>query len=187
MDPATLAVAGLVGSAASAGIGAIGAINTANAQSNAAVYQAQVARNNQIIAQQNASAATAAGGQAARNEDIKTAQIIGAEEAAQGASGLSVNSPSEEDVRSGTRQTGRLDALTKAYNAQLQGRSEVTQATSFGEQSQLDKLTAQNAQTAGGLNAFGSILGGASSFADKWLSYQLKGVPGFAPNTGGAF
>jgi hypothetical protein len=144
------------------------------------MYQAQVARNNQIIAQQNASVATAAGAQKARNQDIKTAQIVGAEEAAQGASGIDVNSPSETDVRKSTLQTGRLDTLTTAYNAYLQGRGAVTQATSFGEQAALDTAAAKNATTAGTFGVASSLLGGASSFSDKWLSYQLKGVPGFA-------
>lgn len=187
MDPATLAAVSLGGSLLSAGVGAVGAATTAAANSSAAMYQAQVARNNQIIAQQNASSATAAGSQQARNTDIKTAQIVGAEEAAQGASGIDVNSPSQKQVRQGTSQTGRLDSLTEAYNAYLRGRGATTEATSFGEQAQLDTAQAKNATTAGGFGVATSLLGGASSFSDKWLSYQLKGVPGFGGlNLGGS-
>ena len=176
MDPATLGVLGLVGSAASAGVGAVGALTTASAQAQAAQYQAQVARNNQVIAQQNAQTATAAGAQQGQNQDQRTAQLIGSTQAAQGASGISVTSPTSEAVVGGERSVGQLNSQALNYNAYLQGRQGVEEAVSEGEQAQLDVATAQNATTAGLFQAGASILGGASSFATKWSNYQLKGV-----------
>ena len=41
-------------------------------------------------------------------------------------------------------------------------------------------MKADAGQTAGDINVASSVLGGASSFSDKWLSYSQKGVPGFA-------
>jgi hypothetical protein len=46
-------------------------------------------------------------------------------------------------------------------------------------QAQLDAMQATQAQRAAGIKATGSILGGATSFAEKWQKYATTGVPGF--------
>lgn len=183
MDPVTLATVALVGSTLSAGVGAVGAISSANAQSDAAKYQAQVATNNATIAGQNARYAAAAGATQAQARDFKTRATVGAIEAAQGSSGIDVGSPTSKEVRDSAEQLGRLDTATIMSNAMLQSRAYSAQATNFDAQAGLDKMQASNAQTAGGIGAFTSLLSGASSFSDKWLRYQTAGVPGFGGNT----
>lgn len=176
MDPVTLGVLSLGGSLLSAGVGAIGSLQQAQATAASQRYQAQVATNNQIIMDQNARYATQAGQAKAQTEDFKTAAVIGQEEAAQGASGIDLTTGSPRAVVEGTRQMGRLSALNIANNAQLQAYGYKSQATSFSAQSRLDTATAGQAQAAGFLGVGTSLLGGASSFADKWSSYQIRGI-----------
>jgi hypothetical protein len=166
----------LVGSAVSGIVGAVGAVTSGIAQSNAARYQAGVARNNEIIAQQNAQYSAAAGGVGAQRQDMKNKAVLGAIEAGQGASGIDTGVGSPVTVREGAANVGRLDTETVMSNALAQTRSYTAAASNFEAQSQLDTMTAKNATTAGVLGAGSSLLGGASSFSDKWLRYQTEGV-----------
>lgn len=160
----TLAIGSLVSSVAGAGIGALGAIAQGTAAKNAADYQAAVGRNMAKAAEQKG----AVDEQAKR---MKTAHMVGDQIAIQGASGLSTGSGSFSDVRSSTEQLGDLDAETIRWNAK-------TKATNLRNEATLDTYKGENAQTAGYLGAASSIMGGATSFSDKWLSYQQKGVFG---------
>ena len=178
MDPATLAAAGIVASVAGTGTSMIGAYENAQAQSTAANYQAQVARNNQIIANQNAGIAVQQGQQQEETQRIKTGEIIGNELAAQGASGVNANTGSSVDVRSSTAETGELDALTIRYNSQLQARNYQLQGQMSGEQASLYSAQAGWDTQAGYLGMGSSLLGGASSVSNKWLQYQQWGVLG---------
>ncbi len=82
--PIALAVGSLVASAG-------GSIMQGVSQSQAANYQAQVARNNQVIAQQNAKLAIQEGGVQEQAQREKTSQLIGGEIAQEAASGVSPN------------------------------------------------------------------------------------------------
>jgi hypothetical protein len=179
MDPATLAVVSLATTAISAGVGAMGSIQQGQATAAASNYQAQVAKNNAITAEQNAAYATQAGTAKAQSQDFQTAAVVGAEQAGQGASGIDLTTGSPRAVREGTHQMGRLGTLNIVQDANLTAYGYRTQGTSFTAQSQLDTSQAGFASQAGFLGAGTSLLGGASSFADKWSSYQLRGaLPG---------
>jgi hypothetical protein len=43
----------------------------------------------------------------------------------------------------------------------------------------MDIMSGQTAKTAAGYQEAGSLLGGASSVADKWMKFSQQGVPGF--------
>jgi len=143
-------------------------------QSQAADYNPQVDRNNQIIAQQNAGIALQQGQQAEENQRLKTGQMIGGIEAQEAASGVNPNTGSALDVRSSAAETGELDALTIRYNAQMQARDFQTQAASYGAQAGLYGASSDWAIA-------NSILGGASSVSDKWLNYQRWNIFGNQP------
>lgn len=183
MDPVTAAVVSLGSTVLSAGVGAIGAEEQASAQAAAANYNAQVARNNQTVAEQNARYATQAAAVNAQNQDRQTAQTVGREVAGAAASGLDVTTGSPSDVQTGTREIGRLTSLEDIQKGNLQAYGYQTQAMNYGSQATLDTAEAGFAQTAGTIGAFGSILGGASSFASKWSSYQNQGI--FGASSGG--
>lgn len=158
------------------GVSIMGAMNQASATKDAANYQAQVAKNNQTIAEQNAAYARQAGQAETEAEGMKTAAIVGQAVAAQGASGIDPTTGSPADVIRGTRDVRRLDTLNVVNNAELRARGLETQATNFGAESGLKKLEANNASTAGLYAAGSSLLGGASSVATKWQRFQTEGV-----------
>lgn len=171
--PAALATAAAVGGVSSAIIGGVGAIQSANAQKSAAQYNSQVAANNAIIANQNATFAGEEGEQQAAQSQAKTRAEVGAIAANQGASGIDVNSGSAVDVRSSASEVGELNAINIRANAARQAYGFQTQAASDTGQSALDRSAAASDQTAGGINASSTILGGlgqAGSAYGRFLS-----------------
>ena len=159
-------------SAASTVMGAVGSIQSGRAASRQAEYQAQVARNNAKIAQQDAEYSAAAGEVAAQGQDFKNRATLGAIKAAQAASGISVDSPSLQDVYEGSAQVLRLDTQTLANNYALRTRAYQTRATNFLAESALQEEKASDATTASYLNTAGTLTSGAASFAEKWNKYK---------------
>lgn len=152
--------------------GAIGAEQSAAAQQQALNYQAQVAANNAKIAQNSAQMATAAGEQQAATSGLKTRANVGAIVASQAAGNVDVNSGSALDVRSSAAELGQLDALTIRSNAAKTAYGYETQAAGDTAQSTLDIASGQNASNAGGINAFSSLLGGASGAGSQYAQWS---------------
>lgn len=46
-------------------------------------------------------------------------------------------------------------------------------------EAKMDKAAGNMALVSGALNATGSLIGGASSVADKWIKFGQQGVPGY--------
>lgn len=176
MDPASLS---LIGTAVSGVFGVVQSFTQASAQADAAKYQQAVARNNQIIAQQNAEVAARAGGIQAEQRDMRTRAVVGAQEAGQGASGIDLESDSLKRVRESTSQLGRFDAATIMANTGLQVRNDINQATAFGSEADLAGARARSATAAGPLNAFSSLISSGSAFADKWDKYKTTSLNDF--------
>jgi hypothetical protein len=162
-----------------------GSYESSQAQAASANYQAQVARNNQIIAQQNAVVAKQQGAVSEEAQREKTAQTIGGIEAQEGASGVNPNTGSFLNVRSSAAETGELNALTIRYNAGMATRNALIQGMNSGAQAGLLEQQAGYDTTAGMIGMESSLLGGASSVSNKWLTYQRLRVPGFGPSSGG--
>lgn len=167
--PVALGVASLLASVG-------GTVMQAQAQSQSAAYNAQVARNNQTIANQNAGLALEQGQQAEETQKIKTGEMISGIEAGQAASGVNPNEGSPLNVRISAAETGDLDAETIRYNANLQAQNLQYQGSMYGSQAQLD-------QSQGQYGVAASILGGASSVSSKWLQYNQSGVFGAGGGT----
>lgn len=178
-DPFSLAALSLGATVVGAGINAYGASKTADANAQASVYQSQVAANNKKIADLNAAYAITSGRSQAFSNDLKTAQTVGAQKTAQAANGLDVNSGTNVNVRQSTEEIGRLDTLTLMNNAMKQAGGFTAQGLNFAAESQLDLMKAKTSETTGDIGVATSLLGGASSFSDKWLGYSQKGVKGF--------
>ena len=166
---------------AGAGISAVSSVTSGIANSNAAQYQASVARNNATIAQQNAVRAEQAGAAQAENESRKGASKLAKIKVAQAASGVDVNTGSAVDVQAGQRETDQLDAETVMQNAQLHAYGYRTQASNFQSEAQLDEMKGEQAKTAGYLGAAGGLLSSASSIGSKWGGSSTWG--GGAPST----
>jgi hypothetical protein len=98
-----------------------------------------------------------------RTENRKT---IAAMRAAYGASGVEMaGSPLE--VLSDASMTLELDASRVEYEGHIANREGGIRMTGYGEQSRLDMMEAENARSAGALNAMGFLLGGAGNAISK--------------------
>jgi hypothetical protein len=174
----TAAIIGAVTAVASTAVGVYGSMQSAAAQSKAANYQAQVAANNATIADQNARYAKQAGAEKAAEESLQGRARLGAAITGQAAGGLDVNSGSALDVQATDRAMNKLDTEQVLNNAALNAYGYRSQATGFSANSQLDKMAASSALTAGDINATGSLLSGASGVADKFAKYKQDGTFG---------
>jgi len=162
----TLAIASLGASIAG---GVMGGMATSSMYN----YQSQVAKNNQIMAQQNADYATQAGEVESQREGMKTAQQIGTIKTQGGASGLDVNAGSKGQVVESATELGQLDAMTIRNNAAWKAYGFKTQAMNFGAQADVYSQAATKSM-------FSSLIGTASSVSDKWASFKMQGIDPFA-------
>lgn len=156
---------------ASTVMGAAGAGLTASASLESGMYRAQVARNNQTIANDNANFAVERGNQQVMASQLRTGQIEGAQRAGFGASGVDVNSGSAVRTQQDTARVGQIDAQTIQQNAQRSAWGYTNQGRNFAAEGGLDEMT-------GAAGAMRSLVGGASDFASKWSQWQTAGVPG---------
>jgi hypothetical protein len=175
--PPAIAIGSLAMSALGTGLGAIGQANQAAAQAGQSNYMAQIARNNQIVAQRNAELARQQGEADAQKQQLKTASLEGAQRASLASQGGDVNSGSPLDIlgdtaRAGTTDTAaiRNNASLKAYNYELQANDAAASANDYGFQ-------AANA-TANLPYAIGSsLLGSASSLGGRYLDWSGNRTP----------
>lgn len=156
--------AGVAGST----ISAVGTLEQGQATANAAKYQAQVAQNNAVIANQNADYSIAAGQAGAANTSRKGAAAVGKIKAAQAASGIDVNSGSAVNVQAGERATNKLDTETVLNNAELQAYGYRSQATGYEATAGLETYKAEQAPIAADFSAAGGFLSSASGVGEKW-------------------
>ena len=171
-----LAIGSLVASVGSGVMGAAGASASADASARSYEYKAGVARNNAIIAERNALAATEAGGAQAQTNDMKTRALMGQQLAEQGANGLEVGSGTNVAVRQSAEDIGHLDTLTILNNAAKNTAGFKAQGMNFEAEGKFADASASNARTAGEYSVATSLLGAAGSFSDKWMKFNRSGV-----------
>ena len=182
-DPLTImAGVSMAASAAGAITSFLGAKEQGGAEQQMYQYKAAVAQQNQRVAAQNAQNAIVQGGNLAMFSGMKAAQQMGLITAEQAASGIALTGGSAADVRKGqlmgaqTEQAQiRNEAAWRAHGFQVEGLTQQEAAT-------MDIMSGQTAKTAAGYQEASSLLGGASSVADKWMKFNQQGVPGFTGN-----
>lgn len=175
-EPTTIAVAALALSAVSTGVAAYGQIQQGKAAKNAADYQAQVARNNQIIAERKAEDARARGKIASGENDLRTRQLIARQRTGIAGSGQLVDTGSGAEITSDTAALGKLDSLRIVNNAEREASGFENQAFNFGAESELQSFTGKNALGASRTQAFGTLISGAGEVAGKWGAYKKNGT-----------
>lgn len=170
---------------ASLGATAVGGLMQANAakaqaqsQAAASAYQAQIARNNALYAQQNAQYTREKGASDAEINDRKVRAAIGAEIAQQGASGFDVNSGSPLDLRASTAALGRYDTLNIKNNAELNARAFDIEAKSSTANANLLQAQSASQRKSATTSYLASLIGTASSVSSKWMDYNKSGVFG---------
>jgi hypothetical protein len=175
----TALTAGSMGLSALGGIlGASGASAQGSAASQLGMYQAGIAMQNAAIAKQNAAYESAQGEQSAAKYGMGARQRMGEIKTAQSASGLDVGSGSNKAVQESQHLVSNMDMAQIRANAAKASFDYQVQAKSFEQQAQLDIMGANNAKAASRTNALASIVGSASSVADKWLQASKVGMFG---------
>lgn len=181
-DTSSNAGAGAITSAFGGITKAIGAFGEGESQKELYDYQAGVANLNAQIASQNAEYAIQAGEHQAVQAGLQGAAISGKIKAAQGASGLDVNTGSTVDVQKSQAEINSLNQTVIRSNAAKTAYGYQVEGVQFEAQAQLDKLAGSNAVTAGYLNAASSVIGAASSVSSQWQRGSQVGI--FGPNPG---
>lgn len=176
MGIAVLAGASLAMTAASTAMSAYGASQQAQAAASADQYQAQVAKINQRLSGQYAQQAIDDGENRVAAKQQQTSGLIGAQRATMAANGVQLDSGTPLRLQEDSAQLGAVDALTIRNNAAREAYGYQVQGLNYGQQAQLDEASASNALSAGSLNTFSSILGGAASLGGKWASWKTNGV-----------
>jgi hypothetical protein len=167
-----LAEAGFIASAVGTGVSALGAIGQSKAAAANASYQAQVAKNDQIIAQQNAQYASQAGAAATTRAQLKQRSEEGALGAAIAAGGIDPNTGSAKAVRSAQAETTELDTATTAQDAALRVYGFRTNATNFGAEATLREQEARQAPIAGLISGGSTLLSGWGGLSSRWRAWQ---------------
>lgn len=184
-----MGVAGVAAGAAIAGtaVSGYGAYEQGQAASHTAAYQAEVANNNQKIANQNADYAARAGEAKATAQSLKGANTAGMVRTAIAANNVDINSGSPTNVEASQREESNLDTATTLNNSLLQAYGYRTQAANFGAQSALDTTESSQANIAGDIGAGGSLLSGAGSVGFKWAGTQTPGSFNYPTNITNAY
>jgi hypothetical protein len=141
-------------------------------------YRAQVAKINADINRQNAGWARDKGEKEATQYGMKAAQQRGAIRAAQGASGIDVNSGSAKHVQESQEKIKTMDLATIRENAAKVAYDYETKAVMDENQATLDITAGKYAKQAGNIKALGSLLGTASNVSSKWQQGSSLGLWG---------
>ncbi len=156
---------------------AAAALAQGQATSDAATYQAQVAENNKVTADQNADYAIASGSRRAADISMKGAENVAKVRNVMATNGVDVNRGSAVNVQQSAREVEKLDTETAMNNSQLQAYGYRTQATNFEAEAGLERMKASQAKTGAGFAAEGSelsadagLLSSASSLGSKWAT-----------------
>ena len=115
------------------GLGVVGAVVSSRAAKASAEYDAQVSRNNAIIAEQNAEDARKRGKIEADEQRKRVNQTVGATRASLAANGLLIDDgtgTTSAGLLSDVRDAGELDILTIKHNSELEARRYELQANS---------------------------------------------------------
>lgn len=173
MDPVSLSLAATVGSSI---IGGVSKFAEGQAGASAASYQAAIARNNALIAKQNAQQEIQKGRQQSLLKDMETRSLKGKQIAGMAASGLEVGEGSFGDILQSSDALGKLDKSLILQGASKNAYAYLTQASNFSSEANLYDMKASASQTSGYLGMASSLIGGASSFSDKWANYSRVGA-----------
>lgn len=159
-------------------LGAIGSLWSGSASSSMFKYQAGLAQLKKKVDLQNADYQRNIGEVEAQQSGLKSRAEIGVTKSIQGASGLDVNKGSPAAVRSSQQAiAGENQAIIRSNAAHRAWASEVEAATDEA-QSNILNVSAKNATTSGNIGAISSLLGGATSVADKWYQGKATGLWG---------
>ena len=147
----------------------MGAYNKSSADKQSMQYQASVAQNNAILAQDKATIADAVGQQEVQTQDLKTAQTLGMQRANLAANGVDLGQGSANDILTSAKMMGNIDAATIQDNAMRQAWGYQNQAADF--RSNANALSKMSLSINPANSALTSLVGSAPQVSDSWRSY----------------
>jgi len=162
-------------------ISGAGQIASANAQSKAARYNAEVQRQNAMLAERQAKNVLEAGAREEQKQKAMTQQLMAKQQAAMAANGVDVSFGTPLDLMVDTAKQGAIDALTIRTNTYRNYDDVRNQAVSARNQAALYDMEAKNSRTAGILGAFGSTL---SSFGNAAANHERFNPPSASAKSG---
>lgn len=155
---------------------AVGASQQASAQASQMNYQAAVARNNEIISNRLADDAIKRGQVEEENHRRKVNQIKGDQRVGFAARNIDLGSDTVIETLQDTAMLGELDALTIRNNSEREAYGFRTQGMNYAASATNLNLGASNASSAGRMNAFTTLLSGASTVGKTYAEYDRQGV-----------
>ena len=173
MSEPTLAISSLALTAVGTGVSVLGQVQASQAASAQATFRAQVARNNQIIAQRAADDARARGEREANIKRVEAKQLTSRQKAALAGAGIDVAGEAAVELRAATAAVFEEDALTIASNAEREALGFEARGAGFGGEAGLFDAQARSSTF---LKAGASLLTGAGSVASKWYAFKKEGV-----------
>lgn len=176
MGAGVLAAAPIVTTLIGTGVMAYGQMQAADARSQQANYQAQIALNDQKISEQNARYAEAATAAQVEQNSLKTRSLVGEAAAASASSGLDVNSGSPLAVRSSIAALGELSGLTIRNSGARQAYGYRVQGENYGATAGLYEKSAADSSAAGDLATAGTLLGGLTSAGNMTVKDYQAGL-----------
>lgn len=166
-----LAIAGTVATVAGAGVSYMSSQASASAASKQAEYNAQVAKNNQAIADQAAKDAVTKAQVSQQTKADQTNALLGRQKVALAANGVEVNTGSAVDLQSDTKAAGTLDELTIQNNAAREAAGYTNQSTNYATTAAADEAASADALSSGNLKGEASLLSASSQVASQWYNY----------------
>lgn len=161
----SLSTLSTIASTAAAGVGALGTIAAAN-------YQAKMNEFNAQQAEQNAKRAEERSQIEAQDNDMATLGMLGEQEAAQTASGVSLRSKSAVAVRRAARQLGRRDTLNIIQGGNIEAYNYRVQAVGERAQGQMAQMAGRTNALSSFLSLGGSLIGNAQSTKKGRQGYE---------------
>ena len=171
MCDVTLAIA-----ATAAVVSGVGTVYTAQANSAASDYNAQIATMNAELSRRRAKDALARGAAAEQQKRLEVAQIKGRQLAAAAANGVDVSFGSPLDAMIDTAVLGELDAMTIRRNAARESYDYEVQAVNGKAEASLYSMNSANQLTGGYLDAAGTVLGAGSNAYGGYQQRQIGGI-----------
>lgn len=146
-----------------------------------ASYQAEIAKMNADVAKRNAIRASQRASIEAQEKDImETRALLGEQEVAQAASGVSIAGKSQVMTRATARLLGRRDAINIIDAGKMERYGHLVDAANFKAEAKAAKISGISSLVGGVLGAFGSMpssaMGGAQSSA-AGAKYTPRPIP----------
>lgn len=136
-----------------------------------AQYRAQVAQNNQVLAERAAQDALQRGGVEEARQRMATNQNIGRQRAALAGSGQVVDTGSALTAITDTRAIGELDAQTIRSNAEREALGFRIKGMDFEAESALSRASGRQALTDSKYAQAGTLVSGIGNVSSKWYNY----------------